>query len=78
MLKREYGRIINVASIAGLNSSVRGPHYAGYAATTSAKSIRSQTRPVANRAGGASTSSLTRARIPAGASAREYRCERVV
>jgi len=33
MLKREYGRIINVASIAGLNSSVRGPHYAGYAAT---------------------------------------------
>ena len=33
MLKREYGRIINVASIAGLNASVRGPHYAGYAAT---------------------------------------------
>jgi NAD(P)-dependent dehydrogenase (short-subunit alcohol dehydrogenase family) len=33
MLKREYGRIINVASIAGLSSSVRGPHYAGYAAT---------------------------------------------
>jgi gluconate 5-dehydrogenase len=33
MLKRQYGRIINVASIAGLNSSVRGPHYAGYAAT---------------------------------------------
>jgi NAD(P)-dependent dehydrogenase (short-subunit alcohol dehydrogenase family) len=33
MLKREYGRIINVASIAGLHSSVRGPHYAGYAAT---------------------------------------------
>jgi len=33
MLKREYGRIINIASIAGLNSSVRGPHYAGYAAT---------------------------------------------
>jgi len=33
MLKREYGRIINVASIAGLHSSVRGPHYAGYSAT---------------------------------------------
>jgi NAD(P)-dependent dehydrogenase (short-subunit alcohol dehydrogenase family) len=33
MLKREYGRIINVASIAGLSSSVRGPHYSGYAAT---------------------------------------------
>ena len=33
MLKREYGRIINVASIAGLHASVRGPHYAGYAAT---------------------------------------------
>jgi NAD(P)-dependent dehydrogenase (short-subunit alcohol dehydrogenase family) len=33
MLKREYGRIINVASISGLHASVRGPHYAGYAAT---------------------------------------------
>jgi gluconate 5-dehydrogenase len=33
MLKRSYGRIINVASIAGLNASVGGPHYAGYAAT---------------------------------------------
>jgi NAD(P)-dependent dehydrogenase (short-subunit alcohol dehydrogenase family) len=33
MLKRNYGRIINVASIAGLHASVRGPHYAGYAAT---------------------------------------------
>jgi gluconate 5-dehydrogenase len=33
MLKRDYGRIINVASIAGLSSSVRGPHYVGYAAT---------------------------------------------
>jgi gluconate 5-dehydrogenase len=33
MLKRQYGRIINVASIAGLHSSVRGPHFAGYAAT---------------------------------------------
>jgi NAD(P)-dependent dehydrogenase (short-subunit alcohol dehydrogenase family) len=33
MLKREYGRIINVASIAGLSASVRGPHYAGYAAS---------------------------------------------
>jgi gluconate 5-dehydrogenase len=33
MLKREYGRIINVASIAGLHSSVRGPHYAPYAAS---------------------------------------------
>jgi gluconate 5-dehydrogenase len=33
MLKREYGRIINVASIAGLHASVNGPHYAPYAAT---------------------------------------------
>jgi NAD(P)-dependent dehydrogenase (short-subunit alcohol dehydrogenase family) len=33
MLKREYGRIINVASIAGLHASVCGPHYAPYAAT---------------------------------------------
>jgi NAD(P)-dependent dehydrogenase (short-subunit alcohol dehydrogenase family) len=33
MLKREYGRIINVASISGLHASVRGPHYAGYSAT---------------------------------------------
>src|SRR5262245_43262499 len=32
MLKRRYGRIINVASIAGLHASVNGPHYAGYAA----------------------------------------------
>jgi gluconate 5-dehydrogenase len=33
MLKRQYGRIINVASIAGLQASVKGPHYAGYAAS---------------------------------------------
>ncbi len=33
MLKREYGRIINVASIAGLHASVHGAHYAGYAAS---------------------------------------------
>jgi NAD(P)-dependent dehydrogenase (short-subunit alcohol dehydrogenase family) len=33
MLKRQYGRIINVSSISGLSASVRGPHYAGYAAT---------------------------------------------
>ncbi len=33
MLKRQYGRIINVASIAGLHASVRGPHYAGYSAS---------------------------------------------
>lgn len=33
MLKREYGRIINIASIAGLCGSVRGPHYAAYAAS---------------------------------------------
>ncbi|MDQ3755173.1 MAG: SDR family NAD(P)-dependent oxidoreductase, partial [Acidobacteriota bacterium] len=31
MLKREYGRIINIASIAGLQSSVMGPSFAGYA-----------------------------------------------
>jgi gluconate 5-dehydrogenase len=33
MLKRRYGRIINVASIAGLHASVNGPHFAPYAAT---------------------------------------------
>ena len=33
MLKRGYGRIINVASIAGLIASVNGPHYAAYAAS---------------------------------------------
>jgi NAD(P)-dependent dehydrogenase (short-subunit alcohol dehydrogenase family) len=33
MLKRQYGRIINVASLAGLRSSVHGPHYAAYAAS---------------------------------------------
>jgi len=33
MLKRQHGRIINVASIAGLHVSVNGPHYAGYAAS---------------------------------------------
>jgi len=33
MLEREYGRIINVASIAGLQSLVNGPHYAAYAAS---------------------------------------------
>jgi NAD(P)-dependent dehydrogenase (short-subunit alcohol dehydrogenase family) len=33
MLSREWGRIINVASIAGLHASVKGPHFAPYAAT---------------------------------------------
>jgi gluconate 5-dehydrogenase len=33
MLRRRYGRIINVASIAGLQGSVDGPHYAAYAAS---------------------------------------------
>src|SRR5262249_58494813 len=33
MLTREWGRIINIASIAGLHGSVHGPHYAAYAAT---------------------------------------------
>jgi gluconate 5-dehydrogenase len=33
MLKRQYGRIINVASIAGIHASVNGPHYVGYAAS---------------------------------------------
>lgn len=33
MLKRQYGRIINIASIAGLQGSVSGPHYVGYAAS---------------------------------------------
>jgi NAD(P)-dependent dehydrogenase (short-subunit alcohol dehydrogenase family) len=33
MLKRQWGRIINIASIAGMHASVQGPHYAPYAAT---------------------------------------------
>jgi gluconate 5-dehydrogenase len=33
MLKRKWGRIINIASIAGMHASVQGPHYAAYAAT---------------------------------------------
>jgi len=33
MLKRRHGRIINIASIAGMHASVQGPHYAAYAAT---------------------------------------------
>lgn len=33
MLKVNYGRIINVASIAGMVASVNGPHYAAYAAS---------------------------------------------
>jgi gluconate 5-dehydrogenase len=33
MLKREYGRIINVASVSGMKSSAVGPYYAGYAAS---------------------------------------------
>jgi gluconate 5-dehydrogenase len=33
MLKRQSGRIINIASIAGLHGSVHGPHYAPYAAS---------------------------------------------
>ena len=33
MLKRRYGRIINIASVAGLHGLVNGPHYAGYAAS---------------------------------------------
>lgn len=33
MLKQEYGRIINIASVSGLQASTNGPHYAGYAAS---------------------------------------------
>jgi gluconate 5-dehydrogenase len=33
MLKRRYGRIVNIASVAGLQGLVNGPHYAGYAAS---------------------------------------------
>ena len=33
MLKRQYGRIINVASIAGMQGNVSGPYYAAYAAS---------------------------------------------
>jgi gluconate 5-dehydrogenase len=33
MLKQGYGRIINIASIAGFQGNVNGPYYAGYAAS---------------------------------------------
>jgi gluconate 5-dehydrogenase len=33
MLGREYGRIVNIASIAAVHASVHGPHYAAYAAS---------------------------------------------
>jgi gluconate 5-dehydrogenase len=33
MLTQQHGRIINVASVAGLHASVNGPHYVGYAAS---------------------------------------------
>lgn len=33
MLKRGYGRIINVSSVSGLQASADGPHYVGYAAS---------------------------------------------
>ena len=33
MLTRRQGRIVNVASLAGLQASVHGPHYAAYAAS---------------------------------------------
>jgi gluconate 5-dehydrogenase len=33
MLTRQWGRIVNVASVAGLHGSVTGPQYAGYAAS---------------------------------------------
>lgn len=33
MLKRGYGRIINISSVSGLQSSATGPHYVGYAAS---------------------------------------------
>jgi gluconate 5-dehydrogenase len=33
MLKRKYGRIVNIASIAGLQGLVNGPHYAAYSAS---------------------------------------------
>jgi NAD(P)-dependent dehydrogenase (short-subunit alcohol dehydrogenase family) len=36
MLTRQWGRIINVASISGLHASVMGPHYAPYAASKAA------------------------------------------
>jgi gluconate 5-dehydrogenase len=33
MIKKQYGRIVNIASVAGIHASVQGPHYAAYAAT---------------------------------------------
>ena len=33
MLKREYGRIINISSVSGLQASADGPYYVGYSAS---------------------------------------------
>lgn len=33
MLSRSSGRIVNIASVSGLHGMVKGPHYAGYAAS---------------------------------------------
>jgi gluconate 5-dehydrogenase len=33
MIAKKYGRIINISSLAGVQTSVNGPHYAGYAAS---------------------------------------------
>jgi gluconate 5-dehydrogenase len=58
MLKRKYGRIINVASIAGLHASVHGPHYAGYAATKAG--LMGLTRELAASWGPSRPASFTR------------------
>ncbi len=51
MLKRTYGRIINVASVSGLQAAVAGPHFAGYAASKAG--LLGLTRELAATWGGA-------------------------
>lgn len=40
MLKRQYGRVINVSSVSGLQASADGPFYVGYAASSPAYYLR--------------------------------------
>ena len=71
MLKRQYGRIINVASIAGLHASVLGPHYAGYAATKAG--LMGLTRELAASWGATGFASMP---SPLASSTRDWRIRR--